>query len=104
MKREIKTQQRIVIEHLLKGKKITSKKAIVYFNIMRLASVVNALKNIGWDIQTEYRVNINGGRYAVYYMSNETIQDYFTANKIFGDKEIIEYIYDNIIDEKNNLV
>jgi len=99
MKREIKTQQRLVIEQLLKGKKLTSKKAIVYFNIMRLASVITALKKEGWEIQTEYRANINGGRYAVYSMKIEYISSYMTANKIFGNEETIEYIVDNIIIE-----
>jgi hypothetical protein len=97
MKREVKTQQRLVIEHLLNGKKLTSKKAIVYFNIMRLASVVNVLKNQGWDIKTEYRVNLSGGRYAVYYLEEDYIFDYFRANKIFGDEETIRYIADEII-------
>jgi len=63
-----KTQQEIVRDQLEFGKHLTSKKAILYFNIMRLASVITALKNKGMKIQTEYRVNEIGGRYAVYFI------------------------------------
>ncbi len=90
--KERKSQQKEIKEHLLRGKKISQKKALVYYDITRLTSVIHELKKQGWDIKTEYRANERGGRYAVYYMEPEYISDYIKANTIFGERETIAEI------------
>ena len=47
-----KTQKERILNHLERGKSLTQLQALDKFGCMRLASVVNKLKNEGYDIET----------------------------------------------------
>ncbi len=62
-----KTQIEIVREYLMKGKILTSRKAIVYFNIIRLSDIIFRLRKEGLNIITDRQPNYSGpGTYAEY--------------------------------------
>jgi hypothetical protein len=54
----MKTQKQIILDYLKKGKKINQRKAIAYFSIIRLSSVIFNLKKDGWEIEREQKKNL----------------------------------------------
>jgi len=63
------TQKELVLKHLLEGNRISQRKAISYYNIIRLSAVIFDLRNEGHVIVTEYKPNYhNNASHAVYYM------------------------------------
>lgn len=65
----MKTQKQLVLDYLLKGKKISSRKAIAYFNIIRLSAIIYYLKRDGFKIESERKYNLNGkGQYVEYFL------------------------------------
>lgn len=64
-----KTQKELVKEHLLNGKRLSTRKAFAYWNIIRLSGVIYVLREEGLDIKVEWKENkVNRGRYAQYYI------------------------------------
>lgn len=69
MARQKMTQKERVLNHLERGNNLTQLQALNRFGCMRLASIVNKLKNEGHKIQTEMVYNKrNGKTYASYAM------------------------------------
>ena len=67
-------QKQLVLDYLWKGKKISARKAIAYFNIIRLSAIIYYLKKDGIEIETERKDNLNGkGQYVEYYLKNSII-------------------------------
>lgn len=67
----MKTQKEIVKDYLLEGKKISQRKAIAYFNIIRLGAIIYTLKKEGMNIETYLKPNVyNNSRYAEYSLKN----------------------------------
>jgi len=65
-----KSQCIIVLSHLKAGKTLTSKQAAKRWEIWRLASRVNDLRNVGHPIITVMRPNKNNhGKHAEYIMA-----------------------------------
>ena len=63
----MKTQKEIVREYLMKGKVLTTRKGIVYWNIIRLSHIIFMLREEGLQLQTKRQLNYNGrGTYAEY--------------------------------------
>ena len=61
------TQKELVLKHLMDGKSITQRKAIYYYNIIRLSGIIWYLRNEGYNIVTENRPNyMNNSTHAVY--------------------------------------
>ena len=62
------TQKEIIRNYLLKGKRISQRKAIAYFNIIRLSAIIWKLRGEGMEIETYRKSNIyNNSSYAEYY-------------------------------------
>jgi hypothetical protein len=60
--------QRLVLQHLLDGRKVTQRTAAGEFNCWRLAVVCERLRKKGFDIKTELRKGNNGAYYGVYHL------------------------------------
>lgn len=54
--------------HLLNGKSLTGLEAIQLFNVYRLSSVINRLRNEGIPIETKMIQREDGTTYAKYYI------------------------------------
>ena len=68
----MKSQKTLVKEYLLKGKVLTSRKAIIYWNVIRLSAIIFNLREDGLNIITERQINYTGkGTYAEYSIKNK---------------------------------
>lgn len=65
MKDKIKSQNKLILEHLEKGKTITQFEAIQKWACLRLAARINNLKERGHKIETEM-IYSNGVRFGKY--------------------------------------
>jgi len=71
-----KSQKQLVLDYLWRGKKISARKAIAYFNIIRLSAIIYYLKRDGIEIETERKFNLNGkGQYVEYFLKNSFISE-----------------------------
>jgi hypothetical protein len=74
----MKSQNELILEHLLKGKTITPLKALHVYKCSRLAARIYELKRRGHDIQAEYKVDETGTGYAEYRLA---LRDRFGRRK-----------------------
>lgn len=81
----MKTQQEIILEHLFKGKSISSPHAMINWQIMRLGSVINDLRKQGYPIISRRKSNSK---------SSATFSVYFFDEKIVNEhqKKMINFI------------
>ena len=71
-----KTQQEIIINYLSSGKTITNPHALINWNILRLGSVVSALRKKGYPIKSRRKTNNdNTGSFSVYYFDKEYLEE-----------------------------
>ena len=69
------SQKELILAHLLKGKSITAREAIAYFNIIRLSAIIWTLKKEGYQFITKHKMNYNGvGQYAKYKLVNKKVK------------------------------
>ena len=70
----MKTQSEMVMQHLNQFGSISPREAYDDYQIMRLASRINDLRNEGIPIETEMRRHkITGKRYARYFITNKHV-------------------------------
>ena len=63
------TQKQLVLNHLLSGRSLSSRKAISLFNCIRLSAIIFNLRHQGLDIISERKQStINNGTYVSYYL------------------------------------
>ena len=62
-----KTQNKMILDDLIRGRKITALDSLERHGCFRLASRIHELKNDGWDIAKKEVIK-NGKRYAAYFM------------------------------------
>ena len=68
----MKTQKELVKEYLLRGKAVNQRKAIVYWNIIRLGAIIYRLKNEGMNIKSISLPNAhNNGWYKEYFIEKQ---------------------------------
>ena len=60
-------QKEVILKYLQKHKSITSLQAFKKFNITRLSAVIYQLRDEGYDIETERKINKNTGTSFGYY-------------------------------------
>ena len=60
------SQKERILDYLKRGNKITSLKALDLFRCARLASRINELRSMNYDITSELVKGANGSRYAEY--------------------------------------
>jgi len=73
----MKTQKQIVLEYLLRGKRLSQRGAIVNWSIIRLSSIIHILRNEGFPIITDYQPNLyRTGSYGEYYISQDVIETF----------------------------
>lgn len=71
----MKSQKQLVLEYLLKGRSITQREAIAYWNIIRLGAIIYSLKKEGYKFITLQKLNYNGkGKYASYRLVKKEIE------------------------------
>lgn len=72
---DMKSQKQLILEHLLKGKGITQRECIAFFNCIRLSAIIYDLKKDGYKFITIHKPNVmNNGKYAKYFLiKNDTI-------------------------------
>ena len=67
----MKTQQGLVLAHLLRHGSIDPMEAFKLYGCTRLGGQVFCLRQKGWGIRTERRKDKSGGMYAVYHMDEQ---------------------------------
>lgn len=60
------TQNETILNHMMTGRSISPLEALGLYGVFRLAARVFDLKQMGVDIQTRTKVDINGKQYAEY--------------------------------------
>lgn len=55
-----------ILAHMLEGKTITNMEAMLVYHVSRLSDVVFKLRNAGYDIDMNMKVDGVGGKYASY--------------------------------------
>ena len=69
------SQKEIILNYLIEGKKISQRKAIAYWGIIRLGAIIYSLKKDGIPIKTISKDNILfKGKYVEYYIEKEFIK------------------------------
>ena len=71
------TQKELILKHLISGKSITQRKAMYYYNIIRLSGVIWYLRRDGHDIETENRTNYQNNKTHAVYSLNIMSDDEF---------------------------
>jgi hypothetical protein len=71
MKKTVSQKQK-VLNYLLKGRTLTSMQAIRWWGCTRLASRINELRKVGWNIETDH-VNKRGDSFGRYRLVNNII-------------------------------
>lgn len=69
------TQKRQIIDYLLKGHRLSSADAMIWFRCARLASRINELRRDGWTIISR-EVHVGDKRFASYHLSAGFLRDY----------------------------
>lgn len=62
-------QEQMVLDHLYKHDHITPLEALGVYRIFRLAGRIFSLRQLGWNIETEYARDANGKTYAKYRLN-----------------------------------
>lgn len=62
-----KTQNQMILNDLIRGRKITALESLERHGCMRLASRIHELKNEGWEIAKKEVIK-NGKRYVAYFL------------------------------------
>lgn len=63
----MKTQKQLILNYLKQGKSISQRKAIAYFNIIRLSAVIYDLKKDGYEFEKINKKNVfYSGSYSEY--------------------------------------
>lgn len=66
---EAGTQNRMILEALKRGEKLTVMEALTRYGVFALSQRCGELRRMGWPIQSEMKTLQNGKRIAVYAMS-----------------------------------
>tara|TARA_R110000850_G_scaffold10842_3_gene37993 strand:+ start:93 stop:374 length:282 start_codon:yes stop_codon:yes gene_type:complete len=69
------TQTKVIKNHLLSGKSITTWEAIQLYHITCLATRISELRRLGLQIKQE-RINSNDTHWQVYWLDSSYIQSY----------------------------
>ena len=73
------TQKKAILQHLLKGKSITQREAIAFFNCIRLSAVIYDLKKEGYEFEIKDKKNLMGkGKYRKYKLKMKKVDIIFT--------------------------
>lgn len=62
-------QQKTILGHLTRKQSISNMEALIVYNISRLSDVVHKLRNKGYPVQTEVRVDNAGHKYSRYSLA-----------------------------------
>ena len=65
-----KSQITQIKAHLKEGRTISPLEALGLYGVFRLAARIKELRNKGWPITTENRIDPNGKPYAVYFLED----------------------------------
>lgn len=62
----MKSQNKRILEHLLKGRELTAFQALEKFSCLRLAARINDIRNMGFDVKSKM-VDVGTGKSVAQY-------------------------------------